>query len=109
MNDAYENVECNRCGHKWWSTKYEEHLIVPEYCPKCYRKSVQKIPEPPTRIEIVAEKAKEKKKQVPVVAKEKKHELVLIIENNRMMISMAATGTIITLIIASMIYLLFFI
>ncbi|MCJ7428831.1 MAG: hypothetical protein MUP66_00400 [Candidatus Nanohaloarchaeota archaeon QJJ-5] len=53
------NVECTRCGHRWYAEEFAERDIVPHYCPRCYREDIQEIPEPPTAIEKQVRKARD--------------------------------------------------
>lgn len=106
MND-YENVECTRCGEKWYSDKLAEEKEVPDLCPTCYRDSVRKIPEPPTKIDLFLEKISRKRQEVPEKMSEKKHDMVIWRENNKLLISLINTGLIITILVSILIYLLF--
>lgn len=102
----YKNVECTRCGHQWYKNGVEDGDL-PELCPQCYRDSVRKIPEPPTRTEILVEKIREKKAELPQKIKEKRHDLTIWRENNKLLISLINTGLIITILVSILIYLLF--
>lgn len=103
----YENVECKRCGERWFSRKFDEEEELPSYCPTCYQKSVQEIPPPPSKKEILEEKLQKKNKEVIESTKKKKHQTKLFIQNNKMLISMANMGLMITLLIGLLIYFLF--
>jgi NAD-dependent SIR2 family protein deacetylase len=103
----YHNVECKRCGKQWYSPKFDEEDKLPENCPYCYQEEVQEIPEPPTRIDILKEDLKDKWEATPGKIREKKHNAKIFVENNRMLISMANVGLIITITIGIVVYLLF--
>jgi NAD-dependent SIR2 family protein deacetylase len=103
----YDNVECTRCGKRWYSDELEEDGEVPDLCPRCYRDAVREIPEPPTRMEIFLDKLSEKKDELPEKISEKKHDIVVWRENNKLLISLINTGLIITILVSILIYLLF--
>jgi|APHM01.1.fsa_nt_gi hypothetical protein len=106
--ENYENVECLRCGKKWYSEEFEEEKDIPKRCPRCYQEEVRKIPEPPTRIDIAANKIKEKKEELPDQVEQKKHNLVVWKENNRFLIALLKAATVFLLLILGIVYLLFF-
>lgn len=103
----YENVECRRCGKQWYSSKFDDKDELPENCPYCYQDEVQEIPEPPTRVDILKEDLKARWNAAPGKIREKKHDFKIFVENNRMLISMANVGLIITITIGILVYLLF--
>lgn len=104
---TYHNVECTRCGKQWYSPKFDEEEELPDNCPYCYQNSVQEIPEPPTRIDILKENMEEKIEAAPQKIQERKHNFKIFLENNRILISMANVGLIIIITISILIYLLF--
>lgn len=104
----YENVECGRCGNQWYSKEFEEEKQLPEKCPYCYQESVRKIPEPPTKLDIFKKRISKKREEIPKRISEKRHQIHLFIENNRMLISLANMGLIITLLVAVLVYVLFY-
>jgi len=104
----YDNVECLRCGRQWYSEKYGENGEVPETCPRCYRSEVRAIPEPPTKLDLLIEDLKQKKDEIPGEVKEKKHDLIIWKEQNRFLISMVETGLVMFVLVAAMVYVLFF-
>jgi NAD-dependent SIR2 family protein deacetylase len=104
----YENVECQRCGKRWYSEKFDENGKVPERCPRCYQEEVHKIPEPPTKIDIAADKIRQKKEELPGQVREKKHNLVVWKENNRFLIALVKAAAVFLLLILGVVYLLFF-
>lgn len=106
MKDYY-NVECRRCGKQWYSPKFDEEDEVPKNCPYCYQEEVQEIPEPPTRIDILKKDFRKKWAAIPSKIQGKKHNAKIFVENNRMLISMANVGLIITITISILVYLLF--
>lgn len=103
----YQNVECKRCGHQWYSERFEEEGEVPLNCPKCYQEEVQKIPEPPTKIEKVQETVLKKKEELPEKAKQKKHDFVIWKENNRFLLSMVKMLLLLLVLVGGVIYFLF--
>lgn len=104
----YDNVECGRCGRQWYSSKYDKEDVLPGNCPYCYQDEVQKIPEPPTKLELLKENINRKKEATPKKIHEKRHEFKIFLENNRMLISMANVGLIITITISILSYVIFF-
>ena len=102
------NVECSRCGHKWYADQYDRRGIVPHYCTRCYRKDVRPIPEEPTVVEKKIEEVKHEAEKVPEKASEFKKELILWKENNRYLIDMAIFG-IALLVIFGVLYLFIFV
>lgn len=102
----YKNVECTRCGHRWYSDKAEGDKL-PELCPQCYRDSVRKIPEPPTRIDLMKKELSDTRKEIPGKMKQKKHDIIIWRENNKLLISLINIGIVITLLVSVLIYLLF--
>lgn len=105
---AYQNIECRRCGYKWYSEKYEENEAIPDECPRCYRSEVQEIPDPPTRIDLFLKNLRKKKKRIPVIFDEKRHDFIIWKEQNRFLISMLETGLVMFLLVAGLVYALFF-
>jgi NAD-dependent SIR2 family protein deacetylase len=106
--DNYHNVECLRCGNKWYSERFEKEERLPDRCPRCYQEEVRRIPEPPSRIGIAADKIREKSKKLPKQAKQKKHDLVVWKENNKFLIALVKAAALFLLLIFSIVYLLFF-
>jgi NAD-dependent SIR2 family protein deacetylase len=106
--DDYNNVECLRCGREWYSDKFEKEGDLPDKCPRCYQEEVREIPEPPTRIDVAANRIREKKKELPEQAKQKKHDFVVWRENNRFLIALVKAATVFLLLILGIVYLLFF-
>ncbi|MFB6180785.1 MAG: hypothetical protein ABEJ93_02820 [Candidatus Nanohalobium sp.] len=104
----YQNVECRRCGYQWYSESFEKENTLPDNCPRCYQEEVREIPEPPSKLDILEQKALEKKRELPGKVKELKHRAVIWRENNKLLISLVNTGLIITLLVAVLIYFLFF-
>lgn len=105
---SYENVECLRCGNKWYSSKLEEKKEPPKYCTKCYQESVREIPPPPTKIDKLKKNLRNKRQKIPVIIEEKKHDLTIWREQNRFLISLIGTGILISLVISAIVYALFF-
>lgn len=72
----YENVECPRCGYKWYVEDPDNSL--PEYCPRCYRKSVRKIKSRSSETSFVSARFVEKMGQLFAGLKEdlEKHPLI---------------------------------
>lgn len=104
----YDNVECKRCGNRWYSDKFDEKEELPESCVRCYQSSVREIPPPPTFWDKLEERKNELQEEIPRRIAERKHQLILWKENNKLLISMAATGTAIIGLITVMTYFLFF-
>lgn len=104
---SYENVECKRCGFQWYSEKFETEGEVPEHCKRCYQTEVQKIPDPPTKIDILKEEAVKKKNEIPGQIKQKRHDFTIWRENNRLLITMFETGLLITGLVSLLAYFLF--
>lgn len=102
------NVECLRCGRQWYSDKFEKKGKVPDTCPRCYRSEVREIPPPPTKADILARHLREFKKQIPQKVHEKKHKLIIWREQNRFLISLIATGFVMIVLVAILVYALFF-
>jgi NAD-dependent SIR2 family protein deacetylase len=107
MTEEYENVECKRCGHQWYSQKFDEENKVPSNCPKCYQDEVRKIPEPPTKVEKVQQNIVEKKEELPEKARQKKHDLIIWKENNRFLLSMIKMLLLLLVLVGGVIYMLF--
>lgn len=103
-----ENVECTRCGEQWYSEEFRKKAELPDKCVYCYRDSVRKIPDPPTRVDILRERIKQKRKEIPQKAAELKHEIVLWKENNHLLISMLLTGFLMIGLMSALAYYLFF-
>lgn len=106
MNE-YKNVECKRCGQRWYSEEFDENGELPDECVYCYRNSVRKIPDPPTKLDKFMEWAGQKRREIPEKAAEKKHQMILWKENNKLLLSMAATGLIMLGITSVLVYFLF--
>lgn len=104
----YRNVECLRCGNRWCCDKFEQRGELPEYCPKCYRNEVQKIPKPPTKIDKIKERMLEKKADIPDKIAEKRHKAILWKEQNKFLISLVTTALIMAVLVSVMAYVLFF-
>lgn len=104
----YRNVECRRCGNRWYCDKFEERNELPDYCPKCYRDEVQKIPDPPTKLDKLKERIQENRKEIPEKIAERKHRMILWKEQNKFLISLVTTGIIIMGLVSVMAYFLFF-
>lgn len=105
--DDYNNVECTRCGNRWYSRKFEEEGELPESCTTCYRDSVREIPPPPTIFDRIGEKIGYCKREIPKRAEERKHQAILWKENNQVLLSMMAMGTVFIAIISVIAYFLF--
>ena len=103
----YKNVECRRCGNQWYSSKFEDDGEPPENCPQCYQDEVQKIPDPPTKIDKIQEGVQEKKEEIPKQVKQKKHDFVIWKENNRFLISMLKMASLLVTLVLAMVYFLF--
>ncbi|WEL19324.1 hypothetical protein [Candidatus Nanohalococcus occultus] len=103
----YNNVECHRCGYRWWSEKYSENGELPEDCPRCYRNAVAKIPDPPTRIDRIRARIDAKKAEIPGKIEEKRHSLVLWKEQNTFLISMVFAAVLMVGVIGAIGYALF--
>jgi len=105
---GYENnVECRRCGNQWYSEKFREHKETPKYCTKCHQPSVQKIVPPPTKFEEFKKHTRQQIASVPGKIRQKRDDIRDFKETNRMLVSMANTAIIITLITGLAIYFIF--
>lgn len=105
--EEYENIECKRCGNRWYSEKFEEESELPSNCPKCYQEEVRKIPEPPTKIDLMKEDISQKREEIPKKIGRKKHDLVIWRENNKFLISIVEMSILLLGLVGAVTYLLF--
>lgn len=105
--EDYENVECKRCGNRWYSEKFEEDNDLPSACPKCYQEEVRKIPEPPTKVDLIKEDISRKREEIPKQVSQKRHDLIIWKENNRFLISMIEMSILLLTLVGGVTYLLF--
>lgn len=103
-----ENVECTRCGNQWYSEKFKTENIVPGHCPKCYQRSVRKIPEPPTRIEKIEVKIVKNIHQIPGKISDTKDLITDFKEKNRGLLGLVYTGIGIALVTLILVYVTFY-
>lgn len=83
-----ENLECTRCGYRWFSEKYEGKKEIPDYCARCYRKTVRPIPGEPSILLKLVYGLKNQKKNISEFMESTKKSMILWKENNRYMIDM---------------------
>lgn len=83
------NVECKRCGLRWYAPQYDERDILPRHCPRCYRDDIGEIPEEPTVVEKMVMKGRSKVEQIPGVLERWNRRFTLWRENNRQLIELA--------------------
>ncbi len=103
-----KNVECTRCGYRWFSQQYDEREILPHYCTRCFRKDIRPIPKEPNVIQRKVGDIKRNAEKVPDKAKSVKKSMILWKENNRYLIDMMAF-VLALLIIFGVLYLFIFV
>lgn len=82
------NVECVRCGHRWYAREYARAETLPEECPTCYQESVREIPPPPSRVDLLRERVRDERRAFTTFVAEKHHDLVLWKENNHALLQL---------------------
>ncbi|MDY6778591.1 MAG: hypothetical protein SVU32_08040 [Candidatus Nanohaloarchaea archaeon] len=82
------NVECTRCGYRWFSEGYEEEEIVPELCTRCYREDVRPIPAEPSWLERKVERSRDRLARIPDIFQKKRRQFVLWKENHRYLLDL---------------------
>ena len=87
-----ENVECKRCGYRWYAQQYEEKDILPHYCTKCYRKDVGPIPKEPNFVVKALISLRDRITKIPGVLAGWRKSIKLWMENNRYLIDMGLFG-----------------
>lgn len=96
------NVECARCGHRWYAEGYDRREILPHYCPRCYREDVQEIPELPSKIDEIVIKARNRFKRGSETYDDYLRGFTLWRENHRELIELAGFVTGMLIILAVM-------
>jgi NAD-dependent SIR2 family protein deacetylase len=102
------NVECTRCGHRWYAAALVDGDDIPEECPRCYREAVQPIPEEPSLLERQLLRFRAWLHTIPARIDEIEHELILWKENHRYLLDIA-TFVAAMLIIFSLLYIFIFV
>jgi hypothetical protein len=83
------NVECVRCGLRWYSESFEDDGEVPDVCTRCYRDDVREIPPEPSILEKSAVRARKKAYDTREFLQEKHDDLIIWKENNRALIELS--------------------
>lgn len=83
------NVECRRCGLRWYSEDFESGGDVPDVCTRCYREDVREIPPEPSVVERSTVRARKKAYDARELVQEKHDDLIIWKENNRALIELS--------------------